>query len=167
MLHAVLLQSFPGSFLTLVPWWATAIVVALLTAWLSFAFYAVGVLISMGAVGWGLGQFVSTLLHAPGWISFALGLVVAAGLVMVGWALDLPKALLIVLTAFIGAGSVVDGVQLLLGARFDWASQIGWQLDLTGHAVWAGAFVVLAGLGMVIQFRQHSDDTLRQAYQHR
>ncbi|MCB0910844.1 MAG: DUF4203 domain-containing protein [Propionibacteriaceae bacterium] len=164
LLHALLIQWVPGGMFNIVPWWATAIVAALLTAWLSFAFYTIGVLLSMGAVGWGLGQVVSSALHLPGWIAFATGLVVAAGLVMVGWTLNLPRVLLIVLTALVGAGGVIDGVQLLLGARLEWLSQAAWQFDLTRHALWGVGYLVVAGLGMYVQFRQSSDDTLRDAY---
>ncbi len=164
LLHALLLHWVPSGMYNVVPWWATAIVTALLAAWLAFAFYTIGVLISMGAVGWGLGQIVSSALHLPGWIAFATGLVVAAGLVMVGWTLNLPRLLLIVLTALVGAGAVIDGIQILIGARLDWLSQAGWQFDLTRYAIWAAGFAVLAGLGMYIQFRQRSDENLRDAY---
>lgn len=164
LLHALLLHWIPGGLYNIVPWWATAIVVALLAAWLSFAFYAVGVLVSMGAVGWGLGQIVSSALHLPGWIAFSTGLVVAAGLVMVGWTLNLPRLLLIVLTALVGAGAVIDGVQSLMGARLDWLSQAGWQFDLTTHAIWSAGFLLLAALGMYLQLRQNSDVNLRDAY---
>ena len=164
MLHSLLLGWIPGGLMNVVPWWATAIVVALLGAWLSFAFYTVGVLISMGAVGWGLGQIVSSAAHMPGWIAFATGLVVAAGLVMVGWTLNLPRLLLIVMTSVLGAGAVIDGLQQLLGGRLDWISQAAWQFDLIRHAAWSAAFVVVAGLGVFVQLRQRSDDNLRDAY---
>lgn len=150
--------------LLMVPWWVYSIGMALLVAWLAFAFYTIGVLISMGAVGWGLGQVLSTTLNMPGWLSFAMGLVVAAGLVMVGWTLNLPRVLLIVLTAVVGAGGVLDGVQVLIGKRLDWFSPIGWKTDLPTHAAWSVAFAVLAGTGMFFQFRQQSEDTLRDAY---
>ncbi|MGC3995611.1 MAG: DUF4203 domain-containing protein [Propionicimonas sp.] len=164
VLHASLLQSLGDSVLSQVPWWVFALVLALVVAWLAFAFYAVAVLISMGAVGWGLGQVVSSALHTPGWIAFSMGLVVAAGLVMVGWALNLPKVLLIVLTALVGAGTVLDGVQAVLGNRLDWFNQDLWRTDFTAHFAWTIGFVVLAILGMVAQFRQRSDDNLRDAY---
>lgn len=165
LLHGLLVQWIPGGVFNVVPWWVTAVVVALVAAWLSFAFYAVGVLLSMGAVGWGIGQFVSNSLHLPGWIAFSAGIVVAAGLVMVGWTLNLPRLLLIVLTALVGASAVIDGVQQLLSSRLDWFDQGAWQSDPTQHALWGAAFLVVAGLGLYVQFRQSSDESLRDSYQ--
>jgi hypothetical protein len=164
ILYVFLAQKYPNTVVVAIPWWVFSIGLALLIAWLAFAFYTIGVLISMGAVGWGLGQFLSGTLNMPGWLSFAMGLVVAAGLVMVGWTLNLPKVLLIVLTALVGAGGVLDGVQLMLGRRLDWLDQMGWKTDLPTHAAWSAAYVVLAGAGMFFQFRQSSEDNLRDAY---
>lgn len=164
LLYVVLLPRVEGQVFAAVPWWAYAIGMALLLAWLSFAFYTVGVLISMGAVGWALGQSLSTTFNMPSWMTFGMGLVVAAGLVMVGWTLNLPKVLLVVLTAVVGAGAILDGVQSLMGQRLDWFSQMGWKTDPTIHAAWTVAFVVLAGAGMFVQFRQQSEDNLRDAY---
>jgi hypothetical protein len=164
VVHLALLQWLKGSFLEAVPWWVFAVVMALLMAWLAFAFYTIGVLVSMAAVGWGLGQLLLTTLHLPGWIPFAMGLVVAAGLVMVGWTLNLPKLLLIVLTAVVGAGSILDGVQLVLGQRLDWFDQESWRGDFVSHAAWTVAYVILAAAGIIVQFRQRSEDNLRDAY---
>ncbi len=164
MLYLWLLQRFSGPVMATIPWWAVSIAVALVLAWLSFAFYTVAVLVSMGAVGWGLGQLLVGAVGIPPWLSFATGLIVAAGLVMVGWTLNLPKVLLVVLTACVGAGGVLDGVQLMLGHRLAWFDQMGWKTDLPTHAAWTIAFAVLAIAGMFFQFRQNSEDNLRDAY---
>jgi hypothetical protein len=166
VLHVYLTEQLKWVFLAVVPWWVFAVGIALLCAWLSFAFYAVGVLVSMGAVGWGLGQIVSSALQLPGWIAFSAGLVVAAGLVMVGWTLNLPRLLLVVLTAIAGAGTVLDGIQLIMGHRLDWFDQLGWRTDLITHVAWTLGYVVLAGAGILVQARQHSEPALRDAYKH-
>lgn len=166
LVQVMVVDRMPGSFLASIPWWVYALVLALLMAWLAFAFYAVGVLISMGALGWGLGQLMSNTFHLPSWVSFSMGLVVAAGLVMVGWTLNLPKVLLVVTTALAGAGAILDGIQVVLGHRLDWFDQAGWRTDTATHAAWTAAFVVLVGAGIMVQFRQHSEGTLREAYQH-
>lgn len=153
-----------GGILGAVPIQVFAIAMALLMAWLSFAFYTVGVLLSMGSVGWGVGILLSQVLHLPGWLSFALAMLVAAGLVMVGWTLNLPKLLLIVLTALVGAGAVVDGIQLLIGNRLQWFDDAAWRLEFATHLAWSGAFVALAIAGIAVQLRQPSEDTLREAY---
>jgi hypothetical protein len=164
LLYVILANWLQEPFTTWVPWWAVAIVTALLLAWLSFAFYAFGVLVSMGAIGWGLGQFASTTMHLPDWIAFGMGLIAAAGLVMVGWTLNLPKVLLVVVTSLVGAGAIIDGIQAVLGQRIDWFNQMGWRTDLVANSAWTVAFVILAAAGIIIQSRQSSEATLREAY---
>jgi hypothetical protein len=165
MLAYFALLSWPqAAFLAQVPWWAVAIGTAVLVAWLSFAFYTVAVLVSMGAAGWALGQFAAGLVSPPPWIAFSLSLLLAAGLVMVGWTLNLPKALLVLLTAAVGAGATISGIQLLLNQRVNWFDQLAWKTDLLTQSVWTGAYLALAIAGMVVQFRQKSEDTLREAY---
>ncbi len=164
LLYVALLRWEQAAVLAMVPWWAFAVALGLLAAWLSFAFYAMGVLVSMGAIGWGMGVFVSTNLNMPEWIALAMGLVVAAGLVMVGWTLSLPKAMLVVMTALVGAGAIINGVQVLIGQPLDLLDQAGWRADLLPHAAWTAAFAALAVAGMVLQFRQDSEDNLRDAY---
>lgn len=162
--YFALLAQPQAGFLAQVPWWAAALAVALLVAWLSFAFYFVGVLVSMGAAGWALGQFVADLLDLTPWITFSLSLILAAGLVIVGWTLNLPRALLVLLTAAVGAGATINGIQLLLNQRINWFDQLAWQSDLLTQSIWTGAYLALFVAGMVVQFRQGSEDTLREAY---
>ncbi len=153
-----------GGVLDVVPIQVFSVVMALLLAWLAFAFYAVGVLLSMGSVGWGIGLVLSQALNLPGWLTLALAGVVAAGLVMVGWALNLPRLLLVVLTALVGAGAVVDGIQLLLGRRIAWFDDAVWRIDFGNQLAWTGAFAALAIAGITVQLRQHSEENLRAAY---
>lgn len=162
--YFALLAQPQAGFLAQVPWWAAAIAVALLVAWLSFAFYFVGVLVSMGAAGWALGQSVAGLADLTPWITFSLSLLLAAGLVIVGWTLNLPRALLVLLTAAVGAGATINGIQLLLNQRIDWFDQLAWKSDLFTQAIWTGAYLALLVAGMIVQFRQGSEDTLREAY---
>lgn len=154
---------FEGA-LSWVPWWALALALALLFAWLSFSFYIGGVLVSMGATGWGLGSTVAGLLGFSDQTSFLIGLVSAAGLVMVGLMMNLPRMLLLVLTATIGAGVMIDGIQRILGGRLSWTDQLAWQANLPSYISWSLAFLVTAGAGIFVQLRQKSDDNLRDSY---
>jgi len=162
--YLALYQWLDGSVIGVIPIQVFAIAFALLAAWLSFAFYAIGVLLSMGSVGWGLGLMLAEATSAPGWLSFALGMVVAAGLVMVGWAMNLPKLLLVVLTAMVGAGAVVNGVLLLLNQQVLWFDNQAWQAQTGANLAWTAAYIALAASGMVVQMRAHSEGTLREAY---
>ncbi len=153
-----------GGWMAAVPDWVFTIGMSLLLAWLSFAFYSMGVLLSMGAVGWGLGQVMSQAFHFPAWLALAISLVLAAGLVVAGWTMNLPRLLLIVLTAMVGAGAIIDGAQLLLGGRLPWFDEASWRQETATNAAWAGAYLVLAVAGGAVQSRQHVQGTLRDSY---
>lgn len=164
VVYLLLVDWLGGGIITAIPIQVFAVVLALVLAWLSFAFYTIGVLLSMGSVGWGVGVVLSEVLQLPGWLAFALALLTAAGLVMVGWTLNLPKLLLVVLSALVGAGAVVDGIQLLVGGRLAWLDDAAWRMDFGTHLAWSGAFIALAIAGIAVQLRQPSEDTLREAY---
>ena len=153
-----------GGWIAAVPDWVFSIGTALLVAWMAFAFYAMGVLLSMGALGWAFGQALSQGLNLPVWLTFSLSLLLAAGLVMVGWTMDLPRLLLILVTAIVGAGGIIDGVQLLMGTRQPWTDDAYWRLQTNTAVLWTGAFLALVLVGMFVQSRQKAEGTLREAY---
>jgi hypothetical protein len=164
LLYVALLQWLGGGWITAVPEWVFSVVLALVMAWLSFAFYAIGVLFSMGAVGWALGQTIAQGMHLPGWMVFALALVLAAGLVMVAWTMNIPRLLLILITAVVGAAGVIDGIQLIMGNRMPWADEGFWRLQTNTAVLWGAGYLVLVLAGIFFQARQHSGGTLREAY---
>jgi len=164
LLYVELSQWLGGGWISAVPEWVFSVVLALVLAWLSFAFYAMGVLLSMAAVGWGLGQVTAQSLHLPVWLTFALSLVLAAGLVMVGWTLNLPRFLLILITAVTGAAGVIDGIQLILGNRMPWMDEGFWRLQTNTAVIWGVGYLALMLAGIFFQSRQASGGTLREAY---
>lgn len=162
-LYFKVLSQFEGVW-SLIPWWVVAIALALLLAWLAFAFYTFGVLVCMGATGWGLGSTIAGLMGFGGQTSLLIGLFTALGLVLVGLMLNIPRLIIVAVTATIGAGAIVDGIQGIIGGSLVWTDQLSWQSDLPGHVAWAFAFLVLAGAGCVVQLRQKSDENLRDSY---
>ena len=78
--------------------------------------------------------------------------------------MNLPRLLLIVITAAVGAGAIIDGIQVLIGGRLPWTEVSFWRLDTNTAALWAGGFLVLVFAGIFVQSRQVSDGTLRDAY---
>ncbi|MGV8908274.1 MAG: DUF4203 domain-containing protein [Propionicimonas sp.] len=164
LVYVALYQWLGGGWIAAVPDWVFSVALALVLAWLSFAFYAVGVLFSLGAAGWSLGQVLAQSMHLPAWLTLALSLLVAAGLVMAGWTLNLPRLLLIVLTAVVGAGGVIDGLQLLMGSRLAWTQESLWRFDTNTAIVWTGGYLVLLVAGIIVQSRQQGEGTLRDAY---
>jgi hypothetical protein len=164
LLHVALARWVGGDWITVVPEWIFSVVLALVLAWLSFAFYAMGVLLSMAAVGWALGQVTSQGLHLPTWLAFALSLVLAAGLVVVGWTMNLPRFLLILITAVSGAAGVIDGIQVIMGNRMPWTDEGFWRLQTNTAVIWGVGYLALMLAGIFFQSRQASGSTLREAY---
>ncbi len=164
VLYMSLSQWLGGGWISAVPEWAFSVVLALVMAWLSFAFYAIGVLLSMGAVGWSLGQMAAQGMHLPAWMTIALALVLAAGLVVVGWTMNLPRFLLILITAVVGSAGVLDGVQLIMGNRMPWLDEAFWRQQTNTAVLWGVGYLVLMLAGIFFQSRQASGGTLRAAY---
>ena len=144
--------------------WIAAIVGALLLGWLAYAFYAGGVIIGMGSVGFGLGTALAGLLSLPTWAVAVAGAAGAVALVAVALATNLPRLLLVLVSAAGGASAIVGGVGLLVGQL---------RLDLTLEALggiavrqwWLGlATLALFAAGVAAQLRGKSAATLRGAY---
>ena len=147
-----------------VPYWLVGIVVAALFAWAAYAFYVAGVLVLLGSVGWGLGQLVVGWLAIPD--AWHVGVSIIAGLVLagIGIAADIPRKLMIVGTAVVGAVISVSAIQQLTGQLVNWLNSTSWGSSLQPHLVWLGIFVVLAVAGSAVQWRQHGAASLRASY---
>lgn len=129
--------------------WAAAIIIGLIFAALAYGFYSLAVVILSVSVGYTLGQVViATLFAQAGLSALVAGLIGAAALVVAAVALDLPRALLVLLTALAGATSAVVGVMLLFG----WVSLAVLQASLTasGVAAFAPGWVTLLILGLAL-----------------
>lgn len=163
-LYVALYQWVGEGWISSVPPWVFSVALSLLLACLSFAFYVIGVLLSMGAVGWALGHVLSQALHLPAWLTVALALVLAAGLVVAGLVLNIPRLLLIILTAAVGAAGIIDGFQVFLGGRQPWFDEGRWRLQTSMAIAWAGSYLVLVIAGIVVQSRQKTDGNLRDSY---
>lgn len=140
------------------------VVVALLAAWLAFAFYWAGVLAALGSLGWALGTVLSTSLHLDNATGFGVTALVAGLVVVAGWVLELPRLLLILTTALLGAGGVVGGVAELLGSRISWFDPRAWGLEPWLQLAWLGGYLALAITGILAQRQGKSEQTLRAAY---
>jgi hypothetical protein len=135
--------------------WTVGIVVAVLFGVLAYLYYAVSVIIGMGAIGFTLG---TTLMVALGvtwsWVVVLVGLAVGILLAILAIAGDLPLVILALLGAFAGASTLIAGLLLLIGRldRQDLAStetttdlELGWW--------WTAGYVVLAIAGVAVQLR--------------
>jgi hypothetical protein len=142
-------------FLASVLAWIVGTVVALVFGLLAYLYYAISVVVGMGAIGFALG---TTAMVAFGvtwsWLIVLVGIAVGALLAVLAIAGDLPLLLLAVLGAFAGATTIVAGLLLVVGtiASEDLAEpdttaslELGWW--------WTAAYLALAVAGLVVQLR--------------
>ena len=135
--------------------WSVAGVLAVAFGLVAYLYYAVSVVIGMGAMGFALG---TTLMVAIGvrwsWLIVLVGLAGGVLLAMLAVAADLPLTILAILSAFAGASSIVTGLLLLVGilARTDLAApqvptatELGWW--------WTVLYLGVAVVGLLVQLR--------------
>ena len=141
-------------FLSTALGWIVGIAFALLFAAFAYLYYAVSVVIAMGAIGFMLGTSLMYALDIH-WrwlvvlVGVALGVVLAV-LAIVG---DLPMVLLIVLSGLGGAAAITGGLMLWFGGvdTDDFTDQV---IEHADHGWWWYAiFFALAIAGVVTQVR--------------
>ena len=135
--------------------WTVGVGVALLFGVLAYVYYAVSVVIGMGAIGFTLGTTAMVALGVTwSWIVVLVGLAVGVLLAVLAIVGDLPLVILAVLGAFAGASTIIAGLLLIVGVidRQDLASTetsaslaLGWW--------WSVGYLVLAFTGVVAQLR--------------
>lgn len=169
LVGAGLIASVTGeTFLASVLAWTVGIGVAVLFGLIAYLYYAVSVVIGMGAIGFALG---TTLLVALGvtwsWVTVLGGVVAGVLLAVLAIVGDLPRVILAVIGAFAGASIALTGVLLLTGGLdgdelVDGATTQG--LELGGW--WYAAYLALAVVGVVVQLRDADArrGTLRDAW---
>jgi hypothetical protein len=95
-------------FLATVSGWLVGFIVGLLFAVLSYLFYTFGVLMLAGSLGYALGVgFMGLLGFDPGIITWLVGIVIAAILVVATFYFDLARYAIVGATAVGGAGLIV------------------------------------------------------------
>ncbi|MFT3860259.1 DUF4203 domain-containing protein [Micropruina sp.] len=110
---AVPLDGLAGGVLT----WIGGLAGAALFGWLAYAFYRVAVLLGLASFGFAIGSGLMLALgFRGGWLTWLIGALAAAVLVLIGLIGDLPAVLLIVLTSLAGANLTVTGAMLLTGS---------------------------------------------------
>lgn len=133
----------------------SGIIGALLLGILAYVSYQLAIIIAMGCIGFAIGSTaIAALTNASGTVIIIVGVAVGVGLAVLAVATDLPAVILIVLTALSGASLVVTSVVVLVGGVA--MGQTTTTQVLTSMSVgwlWYGFYIVLAIVGMVVQFR--------------
>lgn len=150
-----------GGPMAAVPGWVAGLVLAVLFGWMAYAFYSVAVIVLTGSLGWLLGTVIAVLASATG-VAWVFGSIGALLLIVLGLVLNLPRMLMIVTTAIVGALSSGAGLRTLLSSH-PLLDPANWVLVGADWAISVG-IVVLAVAGMVVQVRQSGKKSLREAY---
>jgi hypothetical protein len=135
--------------------WLGALVGALVLASLVYVFYALAVIVTVGSIGFGLGAGLATAVGAgEAWVG-AAGLGGALLLAVIALTSELPRLLLVMLGALVGAAAMVGALMLLLG-DLDLAhlTSQGIRNAVAASPWWTGVWVVLAALGTFVQLRR-------------
>jgi Domain of unknown function (DUF4203) len=148
-------EGFLATLLSIV----AAVVVGIVFGLLAYAFWALGVILAVGGMGFAIGAAV---LPAFGLeldiIAWILGLLVGLGFAAAAYVLRLPRALVTVVTALWGAGSTLAGVLVLLNQVEVEEIGYGGVTAVVGESfIWTLAFLALAGVGAVVQALTTSD----------
>jgi hypothetical protein len=135
--------------------WLVGLGLAIVFAAIAYLYYEVSVVLAMGATGFALGSGAMVAAGATwSWLIILVGVLAGALLAVVAIVADLPMIILVVLTAFAGATSVVLGVMLLAGVvdtvDLDVASTTE-QLD--DDWWWYVSYLALGIVGIVMQTR--------------
>jgi hypothetical protein len=145
---------FGGGFLATTSSWLAGFVVGLVFAVLSYLYYYFAVAVLGASVGYMIGTgFMALLGIQPGVLTVVVGVLGAAVLAGVVLYLNVPKLLLIVLSALGGAAIMIAGLLLILGRIPLEALRYG----VVGSVIqdswfWLLVWLVAAGVGLVVQW---------------
>jgi hypothetical protein len=153
---------FASGFLTTVISWVAGFIIGLIFALLSYTFYLVGVGIVAAAFGYSLGVGLMNLigidLNVLVWL---VGIVVAIVVAAVTLLLNIQKYVIIVITAFLGAGVIVGSFLVAFGG-IDVASVADnpVRFAMQNSPLWMLFFLILGALGVVAQILSTRDFVL-------
>ena len=146
---------FGTGFLATTTSWVVGFVVAVVFALLAYLFYAIGVAIVAGTLGYALGSGLVFMLF-PTWniVAFLIGIVAAVILIAVTFLFNLQKVVIVLLTAFGGAGSLI-GVALLMfgGVTTQQLGDGSVMQTIRNSPFWLIVWLVLGAVGVFIQYR--------------
>jgi len=145
---------FGQGFLSTVISWVIGLLVAIAAAALAYLFYEAAVILLAGFVGYQLGVGIMTWIgFQPGFFPFVVGLAGALALVILAVALRFPKLLIILLTAFAGAGAIFAGFFVAFGRISLDSLQFGEVGALVrDNWIWGLLYLALAAVGLTIQW---------------
>jgi len=143
-----------GTFATVTSW-VVGLVIALVFAALSYLYYYAAIAILAGTVGYVVGASAWGIIgNEQGVIAFVIGLVVGVVVAIAALALNVPRYLVIVLTALGGAAAIIAGWFLLIG-KVPADNVTWWQVGQLIKDSWFYLIVwaLIAAAGILAQLR--------------
>ena len=147
---------FGQNFLGTVTGWILGIVVGIVIALLAYFLYYIAIVVLGASVGYafGSGLMGAIGLNNPGFLAVLVGVALAVVLSILVLVVNLPKILIMILTAIGGAAAIVSGILLVFGQINTTALQYGF----AGAAIrtswfWSLVVIALAVVGFVVQWR--------------
>ncbi len=146
-------ELFGGGFLATASSWVFGFVIGIFCAAIAYLYYYVAVAILAASAGYELGiGVISGLGVNSGFLQFIIGLVLAVIFVAAVIVLNLPKVLIVALTAAVGASMILAGILLALGR----IALTDLNLGVVGafiHASWFWflVYLVIGGAGIAVQ----------------
>jgi hypothetical protein len=154
-------------FLSTATGWLVGFAFAILFGALAYLFYEVAVVLAMAAIGFALASHLLVALGVTwSWVIVLAGIALAAVLAVVALAGNMPMVILVVLSAFAGAGTIVTGAMLLFGVVDLDQMTLATTQRLDDDWWWYALYLGLAVAGIVTQVRSldRLTDSLRQAW---
>jgi hypothetical protein len=156
--QAVFLIFNEGIFATLLSIVA-AVVVGIVFGLLAYFWWALGIVLAVGGMGFAIGNALLPALNLDlDIVSWLLGLAVGVGFALAAIVLRLPKAIVIAVTALWGAGATLGGVLIVLNQIE--AEELGYgavDAVVSQSFLWLLIFLALAAVGAVWQAMTTSD----------
>jgi hypothetical protein len=149
---------FGQGFLAGVSGLVVGVVLGLILAVLAYFFYYIGVIILGGSIGYGLttSLLVGGLGMNPGFLVWAIAIVVAIAFAILFIIFNAQKLLIVLITALGGASAIIAGLLLLFGqittAQLSENIGIYAPISFSQGAIWWLIWAALAVLGIVAQY---------------
>jgi hypothetical protein len=151
---------FGQAFLATVTSWVVGFIVALVFAVLSYLFYFIAVALIAGALGYAVTVGLVTALGVPmGWLLWIIGVVVGIVVAIVVLRFNLQKWAIIIATAVLGAGVVVETIVLMFNPAAQ-ALENPVRVALATSPLLVIVFLLVAVLGVIAQVRANRNYTL-------
>jgi hypothetical protein len=155
MLGAGLVASFwDEGFLSTATGWLIGLAFAILFGAIAYLFYEVAVVLAMAAIGFSLATHLLVAIGVTwSWVIVLAGVALATVLAVLALAGNMPMVILVVLSAFAGAGTIVSGLMLLFGVVDLDTLTVATTERLDDDWWWYATYLGLAVFGIVTQVR--------------